>query len=715
MTSNISINPAVYPVPRKDATIVDDFHGTKVADPYRYLEDPDGEETKAFVDKLNEISKPFLDNAESRQVMHEKLSEMWNYEKFGCTTKRGSFYYYQHNSGLQNQYVLYQQKSLNEKGSVFLDVNEINKEGTTSLRTSAWTKDGSIYAYGLSENGSDWVTVKFKKADGTDLDDVITGVKHSGLSWTGDKSGVFYCKYPEHDDKIEGTSTLKHEFHSLFYHKLGTDCKEDVLVYERRDDPNFMIDGSVTDDGKFLIIGVSRGCDPYNMVYYYDLQAVENKITEKINPVPLFDQFDARYDYVDHDDNTILFQTNKDAPMFKLVRVDLQNLKNVTEVVAEKKEHTLSWATPLPGNRLMLSYLEDVKSTLYVHDLNTGEKLYQIPLPIGSISGFYSKKEENEVFYQFESFVVPGITYHMNFENVDKNEIPKIEVLRKVGFPGLDESKFKVEQVFYESKDKTKVPMYIVSTKDMVKNGENPVILNGYGGFNIADSPYFSVSRLLFIQHFGGIIACANLRGGSEYGETWHFAGMRENKQNVFDDMQHAAMFLIDKKYTNSSKLAIHGGSNGGLLMGACSQQRPDLFGAVINRVGVLDMLRFHKFTIGGAWVPEFGNPDEAKDFEFIYKYSPLHNINFPDGGQWPSTLLMTADHDDRVVPSHTLKYAATLLEKAKQHPEQTNPLLARIEVKAGHGSGKPTAKVIEECVDMYCFLERVLGLKWQQ
>lgn len=711
----VSIETSTYPSARRDETVVDDFHGTKVADPFRWMEDPDSAETKKFVDDLNAISEPFIKEAESRDVMRTKMTEMWNYEKFGCTTKRGDYYYYQHNSGLQNQYVLYQQKSLSEKGTVFLDVNAMNAEGTTSLRMSAWSKDGSIYAYGLSEKGSDWVAVKFRNCDGSDLTDEIKGVKHSSLSWMKDNSGVFYSKYPTHAGATEGTSTEKHEFHSLYFHKMGTDCKEDVLVYDRRDDPNFMVDGSVTEDGRFLIITVSRGCDPYNMLYYYDLAAAGNKIEGKIQPVALFDKLDSKYDYIDHDSSSMLLQTNKDAPMFRLVRVDLADSSKMTEVVAEQPKNKLDWATPLPGDRLLVAYLEDVKASMYVHDLISGAKLYSIPLAIGSVSGFFSKKSVDEVFYQFDSFLVPGITYRMNFSGVAKNDMPKIEELRRVTLPGLDDTQFNVEQVFYESKDKTKVPMFIISNKNAPRDGSNPTILNGYGGFNVADTPYFSVSRLLFVKHFGGIIACANLRGGSEYGEEWHMAGMKENKQNVFDDMQAAAEHLIANKYTSTPKLAIHGGSNGGLLMGACSQQRPDLFGAVINRVGVLDMLRYHKFTIGGAWVPEFGNPDVAEDFKYIYKYSPLHNISFPNGGQWPSTLLMTADHDDRVVPSHTLKYAATLYEKAKQHPGQKNPLLARIEVKAGHGAGKPTAKIIEECVDMYSFLQRVLGLKWKE
>ncbi|CAJ0609456.1 unnamed protein product [Cylicocyclus nassatus] len=725
---SISISPSVYPSPRRDDTIVDDFHGTKVSDPYRWMEDPDSVETCKFVDELNAISAPFIAEAPSREKIRQRLTELWDYEKYGCTSKRGDFYYYSYNSGLQNQYVIYQQRSLKDKGEIFLDPNTLAEDGTTSIRISAFTKDGSIYAYGLSEKGSDWVTVKFRRADKQDMKDVITGVKHSSLSWLKDNSGIFYCKYPEHKvvsspsglsahfllffwTATEGTSVEKHRYHSLYFHRMGTECRDDVLVYDRRENPDYMVGGTVTEDGKYLIIDVSRGCDPYNMLYYYDLTAVNGTIG-KIAPTPLFEKLDAKYDYVDHDEETMLVLTNQDAPMFKLIRVSLKD-GSVKEVVPENPRHKLNWAAVVAEDRLVVNYIEDVKDALYVHDLRTGSRLYQFPLKIGSISGFFGKKSLSEMFLGFESFTVPTIVYRIDFSSTSGKVMPVVEELRRVDIKEMDESQFSVEQVFFKSKDNTKVPMYIISLKGTTRDGGNPTILNGYGGFNIADMPYFSISRLLVVKHFKGIVACANLRGGSEYGEDWHMSGMKEKKQNVFDDFIAAAEYLIHEKYTCTKKLAIHGGSNGGLLVAACSQQRPDLYGAVLNRVGVMDMLRFHRFTVGGAWVPEYGNPDEEKDFSYIYKYSPLHNIKFPSNGQWPSTLMMTADHDDRVVPSHTLKYAATLMEKAKLHPLQTNPILVRVEVKAGHGAGKPTSKVIAEIVDMYSFLQRVLDMKW--
>ncbi|KAJ1357871.1 hypothetical protein KIN20_016129 [Parelaphostrongylus tenuis] len=399
--------------------------------------------------------------------------------------------------------------------------------------------------------------------------------------------------------------------------------------------------------------------------------------------------------------------------MFKLIRISL-NDGSIKEIVPENPRHMLDWAAPVAGDRLILCYIEDVKNTLYVHDLKSGALLYPIPLKLGSISGFFGKKTLHEMFFSFESFTIPAIIYRVDFASLDRKNAPEIEELRRVNVKGITEDQFTVQQVFFESRDKTMVPMFIVSLKDTLKDSTNPTMLNGYGGFNYSDMPYFSISRLFFVRYFGGVIACANLRGGSEYGENWHLAGTRENKQNVFDDFISAAEYLIDHKYTCSKKLAIHGGSNGGLLVAACSQQRPELYGAVLNRVGVMDMLRFHKFTIGGAWIPEYGNPDVAEDFKFIYKYSPLHNIRFPDQGQWPSTLMMTADHDDRVVPCHTLKYAATLYEKAKDHTTQKNPLLVRVEVNAGHGAGKPTTKQIAELVDMYSFIQRVMDIQWR-
>uniref|UniRef100_A0A0R3RWT6 Prolyl endopeptidase n=1 Tax=Elaeophora elaphi TaxID=1147741 RepID=A0A0R3RWT6_9BILA len=725
--SEISIDSSTYPLARKDDSIVDDFHGTKllddqlqVADPYRWLEDPDLNETKEFVQKLNSISQPFIASSPYREKLRKRLTELWDHEKFGCTSKRGDYYYYYHNSGLQNQSVLYRQKTLLCKSEVFLDPNKFSEDGTTAIRDQRFSHDGSILVYGLSEKGSDWMTLKFKRADGTDLNDTVVGVKHSDLDWLIDNSGVFYSKYPEHKSALEGSSTEKHEYHSLYFHKLGTPQSDDVLVADFRSHPEY-ISGAVTEDGRYLIVDVSRGCDPYNMLYYYDIQEAQQKITGKVPLKPLFDKLDAKYDLIDNDGDTALILTNHDAPMFKVIRVKMSTANEGPSawetVIPEDKKNKLEWVANVGGDRLVVSYIEDVKNKLYVYSPKTGQRFYEIPLEIGTISGCFGRKNHTEMFLRFDSFLTPGVIYHVDFKGIAPSHPVALKEIRRTSVKGIDTNKFAVKQVFCKSKDGTKVPLYIVHNKDLKLNGNAPTLLDGYGGFNIAEMPYFSVSRVLFLDNFKGVFALATLRGGSEYGEKWHESGMREQKQNVFDDFIAAAEYLINNNYTSPKRLAIRGGSNGGLLVGAVSQQRPELFGAVVNQVGVLDMLRFHKFTIGNAWIPEYGNPDEPSDFEFIYKYSPLHNIEIPNKGhQWPATMLMTADHDDRVVPSHSLKYIARLYEAAQSANNfQKKPLIIRVDVKAGHGSGKPTSKLIAEIVDAYCFLQRVLNLKWYE
>uniref|UniRef100_A0A915LMN1 Prolyl endopeptidase n=1 Tax=Meloidogyne javanica TaxID=6303 RepID=A0A915LMN1_MELJA len=670
-SSSIDINPKCYPLVER-GNVVDDYHGKKIPDPYRALEEPDAEITKDFVQKINSISEPFFQACSCRGVFRERLTSTWDYEKFGCPSIHGDYYYYFYNSGLQNHYVLYQQKSLDEKGKVFMNPNTWSEDGTTSLSHTSWTEDGTLLAYGVSEKGSDWKTIKFKKCSGEELADVIPGVKFSGLSWLHDNSGVLVtlvyffriswwflfpglkavrylhteelgiltgsrrgktiaglvpclCKYPEVKTTTEGSSTEKHEYHSLYFHRLGTDSKDDVLVYERRDYPGYFIGAGVSDDGKFLFVSLDKGCDPKNQLYYFDL-TTQTKIDGKLELIPLFDKSDATYSEIDSDDNSALIMTNFNAPMFKIVRVKIgqgatanQN-DNWEEIIAEDPRRKLDWAMVVDGNKLLVCYMEDVK-----------------------------------------------------------------------------------------------IPMFVLYNKSLNLDGNNGAILYGYGGYNIARQPDFSVSRLLFLKHFGGVYAIANIRGGGEYGEKWHEEGMRDKKQNVFDDFICAAEELIKLKYTKPEKLAIHGHSNGGLLTAVCAQQRPDLFGAVVVGVGVLDMLRFHKFTIGGAWISEFGSPDVAEDFDFIYKYSPLHQISVQPNVQWPAMLITSADHDDRVVPLHTLKYLAQLYYTLhnEAYNWQTKPVLGRIEVKAGHGAGKPTTKIIDELVDMYSFLQRVLDLKW--
>ncbi|KAL7072007.1 hypothetical protein ACQ4LE_008417 [Meloidogyne hapla] len=719
-SSTIEINPKSYPLIER-GNVVDDYHGKKIHDPYRALEEPDAEITKDFVKKINSLSEPFFNACPCRAVLRERLTSIWDYEKFGCPSIHGDFYYYYHNSGLQNHFVLYQQKSLDEKGQVFMDPNTWSEDGTTSLSHTSWTEDGTLLAYGVCEKGSDWTTIKFKKCTGEELPDIIPDVKFSGLSWLHDNSGVFYSKYPVTKTTTEGNSTEKHEFHSLYFHQLGTDSKEDVLVYERRDDPDLMIGAGVSDDGNFLFVSLSKGCDPNNQLYYFDLTS-QPKIQGKLDLLPLFDKIDGSYSDIDSDDKSALIMTNYNAPMFKIVRVKLGNQATSNQndnwevIIEEDPKRRIDWAMAVDKNKLLVCYLEDVKHALYVHSLKDGKLLYQIPFEIGTIAGIYGRKKESKIFIYFTSFFTPSIIYRGDFANCSSISTPiQLTEMRRTEIKGIKADDFEAKQVFYTSKDGTKVPMFILHNKNLKLDGNSGAILYGYGGFNISKMPDFSISRLLFLKHFGGVYGIANIRGGSEYGEKWHEGGMRDRKQNVFDDFICAAEELVRLKYTKPEKLAIHGGSNGGLVTAVCAQQRPNLFGAVIVSVGVLDMLRYNKFTIGSAWVPEFGNPDVVDDFDFIYKYSPLHQISVQSNVQWPAMLLKSADHDDRVVPLHTLKYLAQLYYKLQTEAVdwQRKPILGRIDVKAGHGSGKPTTKVIDEIVDMYSFLQRVLALKW--
>ncbi|VDN02277.1 unnamed protein product [Thelazia callipaeda] len=719
-SSTICINSLNYPLARKDQSIVDDFHGVKVADPYRWLEDPNSNETKDFVEQLNSISKPFIASSPYREKISKRLTELWDYEKFSSYSKRGDYYYHYYNSGLQNQSIIYRQKGLDDRAEVFLDPNKFSEDGTTAITLVSFTRDGSILAYGISEKGSDWVTLKFRRVDGTDLTDVVMGVKHSGLDWLIDNSGVFYSTYPEHKSSLVGSSTEKHEYHSLYYHKLGTPQSDDVLVAEFRSDSKYMwfAYGVVSKDGRYLLVEVSRGTDPNNMIYYCDMQEAGQKITGKLELKTLFDKLDARYEFVDNNEDKALILTNHDAPMFKLIRVKMSTANqgpSVWETVIPESNNKLEWVVNIGGDRLLVSYLEDVKNKLYVHSLETGERFYEIILETGTVSGVFGDKYHTEIFIRIDSFLTPGIVYYANFKDKKPEDEIVLKEYRRTAIKGVDTSKFAMKQVFYASKDATKVPMYIIHNKDLVLDGNNPVLLIGYGGFNIALMPHFFVSHILFLANFKGVVAVANLRGGSEYGAKWHEAGMREQKQNVFDDFIAAAEYLINNNYTSSNRLAIHGKSNGGLLVGVVSQQRPDLFGAVLNQVGVLDMLRYHKFTIGSAWVPEYGDPEDELDFKYIYKYSPLHNIEIPNKSyQWPPTMLLTADHDDRVVPSHSLKYIARLYEAAQGSSGfQKNPLIIRVDSKAGHGAGKPTSKIIAEITDKYSFLQKVLNLEW--
>ncbi|RUS91599.1 hypothetical protein EGW08_000572 [Elysia chlorotica] len=703
-----------YPKARRDESCAEDHHGQTIADPYRWLEDPDGEETKAFVDAQNEISEPFINSCPIKDQMKKRITEVWDFPKYGCPFKHGSHYFYFHNSGLQNQHVMYIQDSLDGEARVFLDPNKLSEDGTISMGSFEFTENGEVLAYTLSESGSDWRTIKFKEVpSGKDLPDVLKRVKFSCLSWTHDHKGLFYNSYPQQEGRTDGTETTANSNQKLYYHRLGTDQSEDVLVVEMLDKPKWMLDATVSDDGKYLILSPCESCAPVNRLYYVDLEKLPNGITGALEYVKVVDNFDAAYEYITNEGTLFTFKTNLNALNYKIINIDLAKPEpeNWVELVPEDKDAVLEYAVCVNQDKLILIYLRDVKNEMFVYDLTTGKQLYKFSLDVGSITSITGEKKQTELFYRFTSFLTPGIIFHCDVSSADY----KPKVFKEIKVNNFEADKFEIRQVFYKSKDGTKIPMFIVHKKNLPMDGNNPTLLYGYGGFSISLTPVFRISNVVFLQNFGGVYAVANIRGGAEYGESWHKAGTLANKQKGFDDFAAAGEFLIHEKYTSSKKLAIQGGSNGGLLVAASLNQRPDIFAAGVAQVGVLDMLRFHKFTIGYNWISDYGSADDAEQFQWLIKYSPLHNIKVPEGEtQYPSILLLTGDHDDRVVPLHSLKFIAQLQHIMRDVEKQTNPLLLRVDTKSGHGGGKPTAKIIDELVEIYSFLYKTIALEWQ-
>ncbi|MEZ2318437.1 MAG: prolyl oligopeptidase family protein, partial [Microcoleus sp.] len=683
--------PLSYPTTRKiDQT--DDYHGVPVSDPYRWLENPDSEETQAWVEAQNAVTFGYLQEIPAREKIKQRLTQLWNYERYGIPFKEGDRYFYYKNDGLQNQSILYTLTSLDGEPQVLIDPNTLSEDGTVALGGIAISEDGKFMAYGLSTSGSDWQDWKVRDVEtGADLSDHLNWLKFSGASWTHDGQGFFYSRYDEPNEKS------KHEdvnyYQKLFYHKLGTPQSEDVLIYDRPDQKEWGFSAGVTEDGKYLIISVWRGTDPQNLIFYKDLTAPESAVVELIN------EFEAEYNFIDNDGSVFWFKTDLNAPLGRVIAIDINNPPapsldkegiqgGFTEIIAEAAE-TLEGIGIL-NNQFVTSYLKDAYTQIKIFNLD-GSFVRQISLPgIGSAGGFGGKRHDTETFYAYTSFTTPNTIYSYNMLTDES----KIYRQPKVDFNPDD---YETKQVFYPSKDGTQVPMFITHKKGLELDGNNPTYLYGYGGFSISLTPSFSVSRVVWLE-MGGVYVTACLRGGGEYGESWHQAGTKLNKQNVFDDFISAAEWLIANKYTQPAKLAIAGGSNGGLLVGACMTQRPELFGAALPAVGVMDMLRFHKFTIGWAWTSEYGSPENAAEFPTIYGYSPLHNLK--PGTAYPATMITTADHDDRVVPAHSFKFASALQE---MHGGE-KPVLIRIETKAGHGAGKPTAKVIEELADEWAF-----------
>ena len=683
--------PPPYP-PAQKTDHVDDYHGTKVADPYRWLEDASSPETQAWVEAENKLTFGYLQKIPARQSIHQRVAQLWDYEKFGVPQKEGGRYFYSKNSGLQNQSVIYTAPALDQPPTVLLDPNKLSTDGTVSLSSDAITEDGRYMAYGVNTSGSDWIVWHVKDVStGQDLPDKLDWSKFSGASWTKDGRGFFYSRYDQPDEKTQLQSV--NYFQKLFYHALGTPQDKDVLVYDRPDQKEWGFGGDVTYDGQYLLINVSHGTDPKNRVFYRSLK--EGPTGSPV--VELLPDADAKYDFIGNVGTTFYFVTDKDAPRGRLVALDVAASNHDLQEIIPQTAETLRGVS-LVGGRFVADYLQDAHSQIKVYGPD-GKSLAEVPLPgLGTASGFQGKPDDEETFFLFTSYTAPPTIYRYDVKTGDTRPV----FVPKVPFNPAD---YTTEQVFYPSRDGTRVPMFISYKKGLARNGQNPTVLYGYGGFDISLTPSFSPANLVWME-MGGIYAVPNLRGGGEYGEEWHLAGTKEHKQNVFDDFISAAEYLISNQYTSTPKLAIFGGSNGGLLIGACETQRPDLYGACLPAVGVLDMLRFQKFTIGWGWAADYGSSDDPEQFKYLYAYSPLHHVK--PGVHYPPTLITTSDHDDRVVPAHSFKFAATM--QADQGGDA--PILIRIETKSGHGGGRPTSKLIEEVADRWAFLSEALGME---
>ncbi len=687
----LSAAELMYPVTKR-VDVVDDYHGTKIADPYRWLEDDNSDETKAWVVAQNKVTHEFLDTIPQRAALRERLTKLWNYERFSAPFERGGRFFYSHNTGLQNQSVLYVTEALDQPGRVLLDPNTLSKDGTVSLTESTPSEDGKLLVYGTSAGGSDWQEFRVRDvATGKDLADVVKWVKFSNASWAKDGSGFFYSRYdePKAGDALKG----KNEFQKLFFHKIGTEQSADALFYERKDHADWGFGGHVTDDGNYLLIHVSQGTDPKNRVFYKDLTQPESKVVE------LLTDYDADYGFADNDGPIFFFRTDLDAPRYRVIAIDTRKperaaWKEVIPQTADKLE-----GASFVGGKVFCEYLKDARSEVKVFSQLSALNSQLLTLPgIGNVGGFSGRGKDTHTFFSYTSFTEPGAIYRLDIATLQS------VVWRKPAVD-FDSAAYETKQVFFTSKDGTRVPMFITHKRGLALDGTAPTVLYGYGGFNIPMTPAFSVSRAVWLEK-GGVYVVANLRGGGEYGAEWHKAGTKLQKQNVFDDFIGAAEWLIANKYTASPKLAIQGGSNGGLLVGACMTQRPELFGAALPAVGVMDMLRFHKFTIGWAWKSDYGSSENADEFRALLAYSPLHTLK--PGTRYPATMVTTADHDDRVVPAHSFKFAARLQEcQAKDGP----PVLIRIETSAGHGAGTALNKVIEQSADQLGFLMKAFGM----
>ncbi len=676
------------------AETADTLHGTRVADPYRWLEDPDAPATRAWVEAENCVTFAWLAEVPERDSIRARLTRLWNYERYGVPSREGGRYLWSKNDGLQNQSVLYWQRTLTAEPRVLIDPNSLSTDGTVALGGWDVSHDGRYFAYATASGGSDWREVRVRDIDtGRDLPDHLRWVKFSGLSWTHDNAGFFYSRYPVPEGNAL-QSVVRNQ--TLYYHRLGSEQAADVVAYQRPDRPDWGLGGGVTEDGRYLVINVSLGTDVRNRVHYMDLGDPRRPRVQG-DVVRLLDDFDAAYDFVGNIGPVFYFVTNLDAPRYRLIAIDTRRpARDQWREILPQAAGVLEGAD-LIGGRLVARYLEDAHSRLTVYTTE-GRRVAEVPLPtLGSASGVSGRADSPEMFFAFTSFLYPTTVFRYDVATgaIAVHRAPRLD---------FDPSRYETRQVFYPSRDGPRVPMFITARRGLALDGTNPTLLYAYGGFNISSTPGFSVSNLVWLE-MGGVYAVANIRGGGEYGEEWHRAGMLENKQNVFDDFIAGAEYLIRERYTRRDRLAVAGGSNGGLLVGAVVNQRPELFGAALPAVGVMDMLRFHRFTIGWAWVTEYGSADSVHQFPYLLRYSPLHNIR--PGTRYPATLITTADHDDRVVPGHSLKYAAAL-QAAQAGPA---PILLRVDVRAGHGAGTPVRKQIELQADRWSFLVRVLGM----
>lgn len=671
----------LYPETLK-GEVVDNYHGTEVPDPYRWLEDDMSDETAAWVKAQNKVTFAYLESIPFRDALKERMTQIWNYPKMSTPFKEGEQYFYFYNTGLQNQDILYVRKNLEEEGEVFLDPNTFSDDGTVALAGLSTSNDQKYMAYAVSRGGSDWREYYVKDVEsGLDLDDHLKWIKFSGMSWY--KDGFFYNRYapPEAGDELKAANINA----KVYYHQVGTEQSEDLLIHQDEAHPEWMFGVEVTEDEQYMFMTVTESTSGNALAFK----------ESGLNDIPftwIDKDFDDDYIPVGNKENILYVLTNNEAPLYRLIGIDLNNPSrdNWVDIIPEHVKNVLESAT-LAGGKIIATYIQDAYNAAYVHNLD-GSLLNEVSLPgIGSLGGFSGKMKDNTAFFSFTSFNYPTTTFKYNIEENTSEVFYSPEV-------DFDAEAYETRQVFYTSKDGTEVPMFIVHKKGLELDGSNPTLLYGYGGFNSSMTPSFSTVRAVWLEQ-GGVFALANIRGGGEYGEEWHKAGTVLQKQNVFDDFIAAAEYLIHENYTSSKRLAVYGASNGGLLIGAVVNQRPELFAAAIPMVGVMDMLRFHKFTIGHFWTVDYGSSDNADEFKYLLDYSPLHNISSEK--EYPAVLVTTGDHDDRVVPAHSFKYAATLQE----HYSGKNPVMIRINTDAGHGAGKPTDMVIQEYTDIWAFI----------